>query len=63
MARRLFALAGAALAGAAGLGFEGIVSKRADSVYRAGPTKDWIKVKTVTWRAANTDRFEMMRKR
>jgi bifunctional non-homologous end joining protein LigD len=45
------------------LGFEGIVSKRADSVYLPGPTKDWLKVKTAAWRAANADRFEMMRKR
>ena len=45
------------------MGLEGIVSKRADSAYLPGPTKDWIKVKTAAWRAANADRFEMMRKR
>jgi hypothetical protein len=28
-----------------------------------GPTKDWIKVKAAAWRAANSDRFEMLQKR
>ena len=28
------------------MGLEGIVSKRKDSAYRSGPTKDWPKVKT-----------------
>jgi ATP-dependent DNA ligase len=42
--------------------FKGIVSKRADSVYRAGPTDEWVKIKTAAWKAANADRFEMMRK-
>jgi ATP-dependent DNA ligase len=41
------------------LGLEGIVSKRQDSFYRSGPTKEWLKVKTAAWRAANRDRWEM----
>jgi ATP-dependent DNA ligase len=36
---------------------EGIVSKRRDSAYRSGPTRDWLKTKTAVWRAANRDRF------
>jgi ATP-dependent DNA ligase len=40
------------------LGLVGIVSKRQDSFYRSGP-KDWLKVKTAAWRAANRDRWEM----
>jgi len=43
-------------------GFEGIVSKRVDSAYRPGPSKEWIKVKTAAWKTANTNRFEMLRK-
>ena len=27
------------------LGLEGIVSKRADSLYRAGPSRVWLKIK------------------
>lgn len=42
------------------LGLEGIVSKRRDSAYRPGPTRDWVKTKTVSWRAANRDRFELL---
>ena len=30
------------------LGLEGIVSKRADSAYKAGRSKMWLKIKTVT---------------
>ena len=33
----------------------GIVSKRRDSTHRSGPTRDWLKIKTATWRAANRD--------
>ena len=40
-------------------GLEGIVSKRRESAYRSGPTRDWLKIKTVSWRAANRDRGEM----
>ena len=29
------------------MGLEGIVSKRKDSAYRSGPTRDWLKIKTV----------------
>jgi len=43
------------------LGHEGIVSKRRDSAYRPGRTKDWLKTKTHAWKMANTDRFEMLR--
>jgi bifunctional non-homologous end joining protein LigD len=35
------------------MNLEGIVSKRRDSAYRSGPTRDWLKTKTATWRAAN----------
>jgi ATP-dependent DNA ligase len=45
------------------MGLEGIVSQRADSAYRARPTDEWLKVKTAAWRAANADRFEILRKR
>lgn len=38
-------------------GLEGIVSKMKGSPYRSGPTPDWIKVKTATWRALNRDRW------
>jgi bifunctional non-homologous end joining protein LigD len=31
---------------ACGLQLEGIVAKRADAPYRAGPSKDWIKMRT-----------------
>jgi len=34
------------------MNLEGIVSKRRDSAYRSGPTRDWLKIKTATWRAA-----------
>jgi len=51
------------LAAAEDRGLEGIVSKRKHSVYRSGPTHDWIKVKTAAWREANRDRHEMFEKR
>ena len=38
---------------------EGIVSKRKASAYRSGPTRDWLKIKKATWRAANRDRREL----
>ena len=41
---------------------KGIVSKRRDSAYRSGKTRDWLKIKTVSWRAANRDRWEMFKK-
>jgi bifunctional non-homologous end joining protein LigD len=42
---------------------EGVVSKRADSSYTSGPSKDWIKVKTAQWREANKDRGDLFDKR
>jgi len=42
---------------------EGIVSKRRDGAYRSGPTRDWLKVKTSSWRVANRDRWEWFQKR
>ncbi|MER9068787.1 hypothetical protein NKH84_19805 [Mesorhizobium sp. M0902] len=42
----LIALTAAYLADQAGL--EGIVSKRADSPYRSGPTTNWLKTKSFT---------------
>jgi bifunctional non-homologous end joining protein LigD len=44
------------------MNLEGIVSKRRDSAYRSGPTRDWLKIKTATWRAANRDRGELFEK-
>jgi bifunctional non-homologous end joining protein LigD len=41
-------------------GLEGIVSKRADGLYRSGKC-DWIKVKTSAWREANKDRGDLFR--
>jgi ATP-dependent DNA ligase len=41
------------------MGFEGILSKRRESAYRPGPTRDWLKIKTASWRAANRDRWEL----
>jgi ATP-dependent DNA ligase len=45
-----------------GIKLESIVSKRMDSAYRSGPTKDWLKIKTVSWRMANRDRWELFQK-
>jgi bifunctional non-homologous end joining protein LigD len=45
------------------MGLEGIVSKRRESAYRSGPTRDWLKIKTAAWRAANRDRGEMFEKK
>ena len=45
------------------MGFEGIVSKRRDSAYRSGPTRDWLKIKTASWRTANADRYELFEKK
>jgi bifunctional non-homologous end joining protein LigD len=41
---------------------EGIVSKRRDSAYRPGPTRDWLRIKTASWRAANRNRWELFQK-
>jgi bifunctional non-homologous end joining protein LigD len=35
---------------------EGVVSKRRDAPYRSGDCRDWRKVKTAAWRAANKER-------
>ena len=41
------------------LGLEGIVAKRADSVYGAGRTKDWLKIKTRSGAETMRKRIEM----
>ena len=41
------------------LKLEGIVSKRADRPYRAGPSRDWLKSKCSGWKAANQERWRM----
>jgi len=38
---------------------EGIVSKRGDAAYRSGKRCDWIKVKCVTWRETNKERWRL----
>ena len=43
------------------MNLEGIVSKRRNSAYRSGPTRDWLKIKTASWRAANRDRRDFSR--
>jgi bifunctional non-homologous end joining protein LigD len=43
------------------MGLEGIVSKRRDFPYRSGQA-DWIKVKSLSWREANKDRWELFNK-
>jgi bifunctional non-homologous end joining protein LigD len=45
------------------LGLEGIVSKRRSLPYRSGPCRDWRKIKTETWRAANRERWRLFEKR
>jgi bifunctional non-homologous end joining protein LigD len=44
-------------------GLEGIVSKRARSAYRSGPSRDWVKIKTAGWREANRERWRLFEKR
>ena len=41
---------------------EGIVSKRRVAPYRSGECRDWVKVKTAAWRAANRERWRMFEK-
>ena len=41
------------------LGLEGIVSKRANSLYHSGKQRDWRKVKCATWRKANRNRWKL----
>jgi ATP-dependent DNA ligase len=40
------------------MGLEGIVSKRKDSLYRSGRTKDWPKMKNPAWEAVKRDAEE-----
>jgi bifunctional non-homologous end joining protein LigD len=35
---------------------EGVVSKKREAPYRSGSCRDWMKVKTAEWKAANRDR-------
>ncbi len=35
---------------------EGVVRKKREAPYRSGPCRDWVKVKTAEWKAANQDR-------
>jgi bifunctional non-homologous end joining protein LigD len=44
-------------------GLEGIVSKRTDSAYRSGPSRDWVKTKTAASRVANRERWRLFEKR
>jgi bifunctional non-homologous end joining protein LigD len=44
------------------LGLEGVVSKRKASPYRSGESRDWRKVKTAAWRAANRERWRLFEK-
>ena len=41
------------------LGLEGVVSKKTESKYRSGRSRDWVKVKTPTWRERNKDRWKL----
>jgi bifunctional non-homologous end joining protein LigD len=43
-------------------GLEGIVSKRVASAYHSGPSRDWVKIKTAAWRAANRERWRPFEK-
>ena len=43
------------------MSLEGIVSKKRKAPYRSGAS-DWIKVKCLTWRKANKDRWELFNK-
>ena len=44
-------------------GLEGIISKRTAAAYRSGPSRDWVKIKTAGWRAANWERWRLFEKR
>jgi ATP-dependent DNA ligase len=57
-----FANAEKLLAVATKQGLEGIVSKKSNQRYVPGKNPGWIKVKTTTWREANTDRWELFQK-
>jgi ATP-dependent DNA ligase len=45
------------------LHLEGIVSNCRNLPYRSGPCRDWRKIKTEAWRAANWDRWRLFEKR
>jgi bifunctional non-homologous end joining protein LigD len=51
------------LAAAEGMRLEGVVSKRRDAPYRSGKKCDWIKVKCLSWRAANRERWRLFERR
>ena len=38
---------------------EGVVSKKREAPYRSGSCRDWVKVKTAEWKAANRDRGKL----
>jgi bifunctional non-homologous end joining protein LigD len=38
---------------------EGVVSKKRKAPYRSGACRDWVKVKTAEWKAANRDRGKL----
>jgi ATP-dependent DNA ligase len=42
---------------------EGVVSKRRDALYRSGECRDWLKVKTASWREANRERWRLFQTR
>jgi ATP-dependent DNA ligase len=44
------------------LGLERFVSKRRSLPYRSGPRRDWRKIKTSAWRAANRQRWRLFEK-
>jgi ATP-dependent DNA ligase len=41
---------------------EGVVSKRRAAPYRSGDCRDWLKVKTVTWREVNRERWRLFQR-
>ena len=45
------------------LGLEGVVSKRQDAAYRSGPSSDWLKRKTTTWRQAHSERWKLFERK
>ena len=51
------------LAAAEGMHLEGVVSKRRDAPYRSGKKCDWIKVKCLSWRVANRERWRLFERR
>jgi len=42
---------------------EGVVSKRRAAPYRSGPSRDWQKIKTQAWLAANRERWRLFEPR